>query len=62
MRLLHAKTWQLSEFFDEIPPYAILSHNWGQDEVTFEDVRLGRDAYPLLSEKAGFSKFEGCCR
>nr|POE79589.1 vegetative incompatibility protein het-e-1 [Quercus suber] len=33
---------QLHEFFgDNIPPYAILSHTWGSDEVTFDDVQNG---------------------
>jgi hypothetical protein len=37
MRLIDVKTLQLSEFFGEdIPPYAILSHRWGCDEVGFE--------------------------
>jgi len=37
MRLLHSTLWEMTEFFvdDEIPPYAILSHTWGADEVTF---------------------------
>ena len=26
---------------DEIPPYAILSHTWGNEEVTFEDLTNG---------------------
>lgn len=63
MRLLHARTWQLSEFFGEIPPYAILSHTWGQDEVTFEDLKYGRrDSSTSASTKSGFTKVQGCCR
>jgi hypothetical protein len=37
MRLINAKSLQLSEFFgDDIPPYAILSHRWGEGEVDFQ--------------------------
>ena len=38
-----------------IPPYAILSHTWGGDEVTFEDLEKG-----IGSSKAGFQKIEFC--
>ena len=38
MRLLNTVTWQLRLFTSdhEIPPYAILSHTWGDDEVTLQ--------------------------
>jgi hypothetical protein len=40
MRLINTTTIELNEFFDKhIPPYAILSHTWGEDEVTFKDIR-----------------------
>ncbi|KAH8762286.1 heterokaryon incompatibility protein-domain-containing protein [Hyaloscypha finlandica] len=56
MRLLNAKTKRLEEFFGkDIPPYAILSHTWGKDEVLFKDVTKGR--YNKDS-----NKIEGCCR
>ncbi|KAL9049426.1 MAG: hypothetical protein Q9206_005531 [Seirophora lacunosa] len=43
MRLLHTKTLQFHEFFDaKIPPYAILSHRWGEGEVTFKEIRKGK--------------------
>jgi hypothetical protein len=44
MRLLNARTLQLEEFFNNprgIPDYAILSHTWGAEEVTLEDMRNG---------------------
>jgi hypothetical protein len=45
MRLVNTTTIQLHEFFDdEIPPYAILSHRWETDEVTFQDLMEGRGA------------------
>lgn len=38
MRLLNTKTRQFAEFHDsEIPHYAILSHRWGGDEVSYSD-------------------------
>jgi hypothetical protein len=47
--------FSLTEFFDNIPPYAILSHTWGNGEVTFKDIieRTGRS-------KAGFDKIQFC--
>jgi hypothetical protein len=58
MRLLQLKdngTVSLTEYFGEnIPPYAILSHTWGQDheEVTFKDLTEGtgegKDGYRKL--------------
>lgn len=38
MRLINTTTLILHEFFDrQIPHYAILSHVWGPEEVTFQD-------------------------
>jgi hypothetical protein len=57
MRPLNTETFTLSEFFGEnIPPYAILSHRWEAEEVTFRDLNDGND--PGL---AGFSKILGLC-
>lgn len=41
MRLLHASEWRMADFIsdDVTPPYAILSHTWGLDEVTYHDWR-----------------------
>lgn len=40
MRLLNTQTFRLEEFIGQRkPPYAILSHTWGEDEVLFEDVQ-----------------------
>ena len=37
MRLLNVRTLEFKEFFDDkIPPYAILSHRWGDDEVSYQ--------------------------
>lgn len=43
MRLLHYNNdgeYSLTQFFDDIPRYAILSHTWGP-EVTFKDMKKG---------------------
>lgn len=38
MRLLHTEELRFEEFFDKnIPRYAILSHTWGPDEVSFQE-------------------------
>ena len=36
---------------DSIPPYAILSHTWGDDEVLFKDLTDGTG-----NKKAGYDK------
>ncbi|OTB05098.1 hypothetical protein M426DRAFT_57458, partial [Hypoxylon sp. CI-4A] len=59
MRLLNAQNLNLVTFLDsEIPEYAILSHTWGNEEVTFDDM-LGKGS-PDYRQKPGFSKIEGC--
>ncbi|RDW57243.1 hypothetical protein BP5796_12693 [Coleophoma crateriformis] len=48
---------QILEFFGkDIPPYVILSHTWGNDEVTFHDMRNGE-----ARSQQGFVKIERCC-
>jgi hypothetical protein len=38
MRSLHTREFRFEEFFDHaIPEYAILSHTWGLDEITYRD-------------------------
>ncbi|KAJ5527896.1 hypothetical protein N7513_012055 [Penicillium frequentans] len=58
MRLLKTTTLQLEEFPpDRIPPYAILSHTWGADEVLFEDIRSN-----TADTKATWTKVKEICR
>jgi hypothetical protein len=58
MRLLNTSTLQLTEFYDtQIPAYAILSHRWGNEEFSFQDVSGGE-----YQGMAGFPKIQGCCR
>lgn len=57
MRLLHTTTLELHEFFgSQIPYYAILSHRWGDGEVTFQDMKD-----PGRVKMNGWSKITGCC-
>lgn len=56
MRLINARTLKLEEFFDNIPPYAILSHTWADEEVTFQDMSSSN---PIV--KAGYRKITKTC-
>jgi hypothetical protein len=57
MRLLNTTTLELKEFFDKnIPKYAILSHTWDNDEVTFDELQAGTG-----KSKKGYNKIELCC-
>ncbi|KAK1758188.1 heterokaryon incompatibility protein-domain-containing protein [Echria macrotheca] len=58
MRLLNAQDLTLKEFFSRVPPYAILSHTWGSEEVTFQDMGIGLQH---AGTKKGFAKIKGCC-
>ncbi|KAK4078307.1 uncharacterized protein Triagg1_3323 [Trichoderma aggressivum f. europaeum] len=58
MRLINTRTLKLQQFHGKPPPYAILSHTWGQEEVSFQDFQS-----PDLREKlAGFSKISATCK
>jgi len=57
MRLLNAKTLKLEEFYGTIPEYAILSHQWELEEVTYQDVKDGR-----MTMLRGWSKILPCCQ
>ncbi|KAF5639486.1 beta transducin [Fusarium tjaetaba] len=59
MRLINVENLKLETFIGgHIPPYAILSHRWGNDdeEVSFKDMMRG------TTNKVGMKKVEGCCR
>jgi hypothetical protein len=58
MKLLNASTLKIHEFVgDKIPPYAILSHRWEEEEVTFQDLQDGRG-----SAMQGWGNITGCCK
>ncbi|RYC54279.1 hypothetical protein CHU98_g11933 [Xylaria longipes] len=42
---------------DDVPPYAILSHTWGLDEVVFTDLAKTQDNW---QQKAGYNKIRVC--
>jgi len=55
----HQVRIKLEEYFgSQIPPYAILSHTWGKEEVTFQDITSSTQ-HP--THKAGFAKIQRCC-
>lgn len=69
MRLLHTTTRRLTEFFEGTTPrYAILSHTWGDEEVTLQDLQKFHDDsehrpsfdHPVAL-RAGYRKIKGCC-
>lgn len=58
MRLLNVRTRTFEEFIgSEIPLYAILSHTWGHDEVSFKDMEVPSRCY----KKDGFDKIRRTC-
>ncbi|KAK4170822.1 putative vegetative incompatibility HET protein [Triangularia setosa] len=60
MYLVNVATKKLETFgSDNTPPYAILSHTWGneEDELSFRDIKNGL----LKPGTLGFFKLDGCC-
>ncbi|KAI0383489.1 HET-domain-containing protein [Hypomontagnella monticulosa] len=62
MWLLNTENGNLEEFFGAAIPseYAVLSHRWGDEEVSFRDW-LSRSSRPELCSKSGFRKIKHCC-
>ncbi|KAK4939672.1 hypothetical protein LTR10_020062 [Elasticomyces elasticus] len=56
MWLLDTTTLSLHEFHSTPPPYAILSHTWHEDEVTFQEVGT-----PDIQNRFGWWKILRCC-
>jgi hypothetical protein len=58
MRLLNSTTLELAEFTErDLPPYAILSHTWENEEVSFQDMQCSDP-----KSKKGYKKIQSCCR
>ncbi|KAH8160080.1 hypothetical protein CIB48_g8165 [Xylaria polymorpha] len=58
MRLIHIPTMVIHKYQrEEVPPYAILSHIWNEEEVSFNDFQDGKG--PSLK---GYQKICSCCR
>jgi len=59
MRLLNTSTGVFEEFIGtNIPAYAILSHTWGDEEVSFKDMTTK----PTNRSKKGYTKISMTCR
>ncbi|KAK3935794.1 heterokaryon incompatibility protein-domain-containing protein [Diplogelasinospora grovesii] len=60
MRLLNVDSLEL-EMFEDGPKaaYAILSHTWGEEEVSFQEMM--QDCRESVQNKKGFAKIVGCC-
>jgi hypothetical protein len=57
MRLLDTHNVKIKEVRDdEIPPYAILSHTWDEEEVIFQDMEGNCE-----KDKKGYEKVQNCC-
>jgi len=58
MWLLNIDSREL-EYFEgnKIPPYAILSHRWEHEELTFQEIKMG-----MGKKKHGYCKVDMCCR
>jgi hypothetical protein len=60
MRLINTVTGELEEFAGgDIPRYAILSHTWDSEEVSFQDITAGTSSY---KNKKGFQKIRKTCK
>lgn len=75
MRLINTKTLQIEEFTGQkVPRYAILSHTWGNEELTFQDWLYAQNQSPprwgwtqipeeiqRLKSKEGYDKVVKAC-
>jgi hypothetical protein len=61
MRLLNTSTGFFEEFIGtNIPAYAILSHTWSEEEVSFKDMTATTE--PLYMSKKGYAKISMACQ
>ncbi|KAF2822641.1 HET-domain-containing protein [Ophiobolus disseminans] len=62
MRLINATTLKIHEFLNEekIEPYAILSHTWGNEECTLQQMEHP-DTF-LVTRREGYNKILLCCK
>jgi heterokaryon incompatibility protein (HET) len=57
MRLINVQTFEFEKFVGkDIPPYAIVSHTWGDEEVVFEEFYSSESKH-----KAGYQKIKTSC-
>lgn len=57
MRLINIHTLDMKEFVAGIPPYAILSHRWTDDEITLKEFRKR-----LKLDSVGYKKLIQFCK
>ena len=62
MRLINAASLELHEFPNDenVPPYAILSHTWEEQEVTLQHMN-SRDSNPGIRSMKGYDKITQFC-
>ncbi|KAH9897611.1 HET-domain-containing protein [Xylariomycetidae sp. FL2044] len=58
MRLINTTTLELHEFVGRIPRYAVLSHRWGTEEVSYQEMLVPS---PATRRKEGFYKIRHTC-
>lgn len=61
MRLINVNTYKLKDCTGDLstyPSYAILSHTWEKEEVSYRDMQ----DLSIAKSKRGFKKIEMCCR
>jgi hypothetical protein len=59
MGLINTRTFVLEEYFgDQIPKYAILSHTWRDEEVSYQD---RQDENRKSAKKKGLQKIQTAC-
>ncbi|KXX76905.1 Vegetative incompatibility protein HET-E-1 [Madurella mycetomatis] len=75
MRLLKLPSLEFEEFYDATPPYAILSHTWDKDEISFQEmttrsrktaakdgfVKIARFAQAAISAPVKYAWVDTCC-
>jgi hypothetical protein len=60
MWLLDTSTFELAEFFDsKTPVYAILSHTWENEEISFPEMQ---SAHAATKKKSGYTKIVKFCQ
>ncbi|KAK0644599.1 heterokaryon incompatibility protein-domain-containing protein, partial [Cercophora newfieldiana] len=58
MRLINTRTLKLDQFLGRAPPYAILSHTWGNEEVSLQDFC----SETRRARMKGFAKIQAACQ
>lgn len=76
MRLINTTTGQFSEFSEsQLPRYAVLSHTWGEEEISYLDMLYISSDLPATTagliqvllkkspkDSQGFGKVQKCCK